>query len=66
MISGSWRVFDLDSQVLKKEQGDTYKPPNPNAKITKTSKPIEVLDRFYYIDSTVYQEFFDRINYLDY
>lgn len=66
MISGSWRVFDLDSQVLKKEQGDAYKPVNPNVKITKTSKPIEVLDRFYYIDSAVYQEFFDRINYLDY
>lgn len=75
MINGSWKVYDLNSQIQRKydrsksklvlKHEDLYKKPDL-LKLGKNSAPIEVFQKYYYVDSVYYQQLFDTVEYLDY
>ncbi len=65
-INGTWKVFDISSEVEYRNTDNSHRKYNEVIQINKNIKPIDVFTKFYYVDSNIYKQFFTEIIYLDY
>ncbi len=65
-INGAWKVFDISSEIEYKNTDNSNRKYNELIQINKNIMPIDVFKKFYYVDSSIYKQFFTEINYLDY